>query len=62
MIVTPATLRTMAAERNQAGHDSRRDLVDGMTTAWRREMPEVDRTVVELTRRAARLGVLLQDR
>jgi DNA-binding MarR family transcriptional regulator len=39
-----------------------RDLVDGTTTAWRREMPEVDRVDVELTRRAARLGVLLQDR
>ncbi|WP_326568884.1 MarR family transcriptional regulator [Amycolatopsis rhabdoformis] len=39
-----------------------RDLVDGMTTAWRREMPEVDLAIVELTRRAARLGVILQDR
>jgi DNA-binding MarR family transcriptional regulator len=48
--------------RKPAGDDTGRDLVDGMTTAWRREMPEVDLTVVELTRRAARLGVILQDR
>ncbi|MCI2422128.1 MarR family transcriptional regulator [Saccharopolyspora sp. K220] len=48
--------------RKSAGRDRGRDLVDGMTTGWRREMPEVDLAVVELTRRAARLGVILQDR
>jgi DNA-binding MarR family transcriptional regulator len=48
--------------RGPAGDEMGRDLVDGLTTAWRREMPEVDLAVVELTRRAARLGVILQDR
>jgi DNA-binding MarR family transcriptional regulator len=48
--------------RRPAGNDTGRDLVDGMTTGWRREMPEVDLAVVDLTRRAARLGVILQDR
>ncbi|MFC4948659.1 MarR family winged helix-turn-helix transcriptional regulator [Pseudonocardia sp. GCM10023141] len=48
--------------RKAAASDTGRDLVDGLTSAWRREMPEVDLAVVELTRRAARLGVILQDR
>jgi len=39
-----------------------RDLVDGLTSAWRQEMPEFDRIHVEMTRRAARLGVILQER
>jgi DNA-binding MarR family transcriptional regulator len=57
-----ATLESMAGTgRKPAGDDTGRDLVDGMMTAWRREMPEVDLAVVELTRRAGRLGVILQD-
>jgi DNA-binding MarR family transcriptional regulator len=50
------------AGRRARGTDGGRDLVDGMTSAWRRELPDVDLAVVELTRRAARLGVVLQDR
>lgn len=50
------------ADRRRGKRSSGRDLVDGITSAWRREMPEVDRVDVELTRRAARLGVILEDR
>jgi DNA-binding MarR family transcriptional regulator len=40
---------------------SRRDLVDGIVAAWRREMPDLDRPEYELARRATRLGVMMQD-
>jgi DNA-binding MarR family transcriptional regulator len=46
----------------ETGRAADRDLVDGLTSAWRHEMPEIDRIHVEMTRRAARLGVILQDR
>jgi DNA-binding MarR family transcriptional regulator len=38
-----------------------RDLVDGMTDAWRREMPGFDVDQFQLVKRAARLGLMLED-
>lgn len=40
---------------------SGRDLVDVVTDDWRRAMPDIDQSGVELTRRAVRLGSILQD-
>jgi DNA-binding MarR family transcriptional regulator len=41
---------------------SGRDLVDVVNDDWRREMRDIDQSGVELTRRAVRLGSILQDR
>lgn len=66
--VVGGTLRGMADTAGEPGPRESgpggvaRDLVDGLTSAWRDEMPETDRIQVEMTRRAARLGVILQDR
>jgi DNA-binding MarR family transcriptional regulator len=38
-----------------------RDLIDGIVDAWRAEMPELDHAEFELVKRAARLGVMLED-
>jgi DNA-binding MarR family transcriptional regulator len=61
--VVRGTLRGMADAAREPGRAGEaRDLVEGLTSAWRREMPEIDRIDAEMTRRAARLGVILQDR
>jgi DNA-binding MarR family transcriptional regulator len=41
--------------------ESRRDLTDGIADALRAEMPELDLPELELAKRAARLGVMLED-
>lgn len=57
------TLRGMAHRSGKPGAGgATRDLVDGLTSAWRNQMPEVDQIQIEMTRRVARLGVILQDR
>jgi DNA-binding MarR family transcriptional regulator len=40
---------------------SGRDLIDGIADAWRSEMPDLDQPEFALARRAARLGILLQE-
>ncbi len=37
-----------------------RDLVDVVTADWRKEMPDLDQTGVELTRRVMRLAGILE--
>jgi DNA-binding MarR family transcriptional regulator len=38
-----------------------RDLVDGMTDAWQKEMPGFDLAQFQLVKRAVRLGLMLED-
>ena len=52
----------MAKSAGESPPGGAHDLVDGLASAWRHEMPEIDRVQLEMTRRVARLGVILQDR
>ena len=63
---SPSTLARM--ERQQSAlaapgpQPTGRDLVDLVSDYWRREMPDLDDTAAELTRRVMRLAGILRDR
>lgn len=62
----------MNSEAGQTGHSRAgttksgteghgRDLIDTITDAWRRELPDLDQPEYELAKRVARLAALLED-